>query len=137
MALRIANKGGTWAVEELWRTSDAFFHLSNFTLVGDTLYGLSADSQGRYVFVDAKTGAILWGGPGRAADNAAFLNAGNLLLVLEADGDLLVADANNRTELKPLQQYKLGEGNHWAAPAVSRNRIFVKNENAVVLFTVN
>ncbi|MGE0703963.1 MAG: PQQ-binding-like beta-propeller repeat protein [Vicinamibacterales bacterium] len=137
MALRIVNKGGTWAVEELWRTNDVFFHLSNFTLVDGALYGLSADSQGRYAILDAKTGAILWAGPGRAAENASFLNAGNLLLVLEGDGDLLVADAANRAELKPIQQYKVGTGNTWAAPAVSRNRIFVRNDGQLVLFTVN
>lgn len=136
-ALRIVRQGTTWTTEELWRSADSYFHLANFTLVGDVLFGLGAENRNRYVFVDAKTGAVLWGSEPRIADFASVQQAGNLLIVLEGDGDLLIADATNRSAFTPIRQYKVGTGNTWAAPALSRNRIIVRNDSTVALFTID
>ncbi len=136
-ALRIVRQGNNWTTEEVWRTNETYFNLANMVLVNDTLFGLAADNRNRYVIVDAGTGGVLWGGEGRAADHASVQKAGDLLLVLEGDGDLLVADATNRSSFAPIQQYKVGEGNTWGAPAISGNRLFVRNDASLALFTVD
>jgi len=136
-AVRIVRQGSGWTTEQLWHTVDSYFHLANFTLVGDRLFGLGAENRNRYVIVDAKTGAVLWGSEPRIADFASVQKAGNWLIVLEGDGDLLIGDATNTSSFTPVRQYKVGTGNTWGAPALSRNRIIVRNDSAVALFTVN
>lgn len=136
-AIRIVRQGNTWTTEEAWRTTETYFNLANMVMVNDTIFGLAADNRNRYVIIDAKTGAILWGSEPRIADFASFQKAGNLLIVLEGDGDLLIADGTNRSAFTPIQQYKVGTGNTWSAPAISRNRIFVRNDAALALFTVD
>jgi outer membrane protein assembly factor BamB len=136
-AVRIARKADTWSADDAWHTQETYFHLANFTVVNDTIFGLAADNRNRYVILDAPTGQILWGSEPRIADHASFQKAGNLLLILEGDGDLIVADATNRTALTPIHTYNVGTGNTWGAPVFSRNRILVRNDAALVMFTID
>jgi outer membrane protein assembly factor BamB len=137
LALNISRRGAEWVAEDAWHSDDTFFQLSNLSLVGDALFGLSAEGRGRYVIIDAKTGKIVWSGEPRAAENAAFQNASSLLLVLEDDGELIVADGTNRAAFTPLHRYKVADAATWAAPAISGNRLFVKDVSSVALWTVD
>ena len=69
-------------------------YLSNPVVVGDTLFGLSRRGRGEFFALDAKVGNVLWTGPPRAAENAAFVKAGDLLFILKDDGELIVARAS-------------------------------------------
>jgi hypothetical protein len=93
--------------------------------------------MGRYVIIDLKSGKLLWSGEPRAAANAAFQKAGNLLIVLEADGEILIADGANKTAFTPMHRYKISDAATWSAPAISGNRIFVKDLTTVGLWTVD
>ena len=101
----------------------------------DVLFGLGNQGSGTYVIIDAKTGKLVWKGEPRAAANAAFVRAGNYLLVLEADGELLIADATNKTAFTPIKRYKVADADTWPAPALSGNRIFVKDVSSLTLWT--
>jgi hypothetical protein len=83
------------------------------------------------------TGKVLWAGEGRAAQNAAFQKAGDLLIVLQSDGNLLIADGANKSALSPTRKYKVADVATWTAPAISGNRIFVKDVTALALWTVD
>ena len=137
LALRISKQGTQWTAEQDWHNQETFLQFSNLALVGDVLFGLGAQNRGQYMIIDVKTGALLWSGEPRAADNAAFQKAGNLLLVLESDGELVVADGANRTALTPLRRYKVADAATWTAPAISGNRIFVKDVSTLALWTVD
>ena len=67
----------------------------------------------------------------------ATLAAGDVLMVLEADGELLIADGRNHAAFTPVKRYKVAEAATWAAPAFSGNRILVKDVSSVSLWTVN
>jgi outer membrane protein assembly factor BamB len=136
LAVRVAKQDAQWTITDAWKSDEAYFQFSNLVQVGDVLFGLSAQNSGRYVIIDVKTGKLLWGGPGRAAENAAFQKSGNLLLVLEASGDLVVADGANKEAFTPLKRYKVADAATWAAPAISGNRIFVKDVSTLALWTV-
>jgi hypothetical protein len=111
-------------------------HLSNAVIVRDTIFGLSPQNRGQYFIMDAKTGKVAWTGEPRAAGNAAILKSGNLILVLEDDGELIVADGTNTSALAPIRRYKVSEQATWAQPAVSGNRIFVKDLTTLSLWTI-
>lgn len=137
VALRISKQGAQWSTEDAWLNDSSLAQLSNGAIVRDALFGLAAAGSGTYVILDLKTGKPLWTGEPRAAANVAIQKAGDLLLILENDGDLIVADGSKTSALTPIHRYKVADTATWAAPAISGNRIFVKDETSVTLWTLD
>ena len=86
--------------------------------------------------MDAKTGKTLWTSDGRQAPHASIARSGDLLFSLESDGELVVA-RNSQTAFEPLRKYKVSANETWAQPAISGNRVFVKDVTALTLWTWN
>jgi outer membrane protein assembly factor BamB len=135
-ALRPTTRGGKWGVDVVWETKDVSLFLSNPVLVGDTLYGLSERARGQFFALDATTGKVLWLGPPRQASNTAVVKAGNLLLLLNDDAELIVA-RSSKSRFEPLKRYTVADSATWAQPAVSGNRVFVKDLTSLTLWTLN
>jgi outer membrane protein assembly factor BamB len=135
-ALRPAERGGKWVVDVVWETRDVSLFLSNPVLVGDTLFGLSEKARGQFFALDAKTGRVLWLGHPRQASNTAVVKAGNLLFLLDDDAELIVARSSKRG-FEPLKRYVVADSETWAQPAISGNRVFVKDLTSLSLWTLN
>lgn len=135
LALNIVRKNNQWVAETAWESSDTPNRLSNVVLDGDVLFGLTSRNMGQYYAVDVRTGKMLWTSEGRQANNTALARAGNVLLSLESDGELVVFRAS-RTGFEPIRRYKVAEADTWAQPAFSGNRIFVKDVSTLTLWTV-
>jgi outer membrane protein assembly factor BamB len=135
-ALRIARQSNRWTVETAWENPDVPGRLSNAVLDGDVMFGLSSRNMGQYYALDAKSGKTLWTSGGRQAANIALARAGNVLFSLEDDGELVILRAS-RTGFEPLRRYKVAEAETWAQPAISGNRIFVKDVSTLALWTLN
>jgi outer membrane protein assembly factor BamB len=135
-ALKPAGRDGKWRVEVVWHTDDVSLFLSNPVLIGDTLFGLSEKASGQFFALDAKTGKVLWLGKPREATNTAVVKAGELLFLLNDNGELIVAESS-RTAFEPLKTYRVADSATWAQPAISGNRIFVKDVSSLTLWTLN
>jgi outer membrane protein assembly factor BamB len=135
-ALKPARRGDKWAVEVVWETRDVSLFLSNPVVIGDTLFGLSEKARGQFFALDAKSGKVLWLGPPRQASNTAIVKAGNLLLLLNDDAELVVA-RSSRNGFEPLKRYTVADSATWAQPAVSGSRVFVKDVSSLSLWTLN
>jgi hypothetical protein len=61
--------------------------------------------------------------------------AGAVLMALTPAGTLVVFEASGK-EFKQLASYKVAAGGTYAYPVISGNRIFVKDSNALTLYTV-
>jgi outer membrane protein assembly factor BamB len=134
-ALRPIRRNGMWTVETIWQTNDVSMYLSNPVVVRDALYGLSQRSSGQYFALDAPSGTVLWLGPPRQATNTAVVKAGDLLFLLDDDGELIVAKAS-RDAFEPLKRYTVADRATWAQPAITGKRIFIKDTTALTLWTV-
>jgi outer membrane protein assembly factor BamB len=134
-ALKPTRRGDTWIVDVAWETRSVSLFLSNPVVVGDTLFGLSEKARGQFFALDAKNGSVLWLGPPRQASNTAIVKAGTLLLLLNDDGELIVA-RSSKTGFEPLKRYTVADTATWAQPAVSGNRIFVKDATSLSLWTL-
>ena len=55
---------------------------------------------------------------------------------LEDDGELVVFRRNG-TMFEQVKRYQLADSETWAQPAISGNRIFVKDVSTLSLWTVN
>ena len=135
-AFKPHHRDGTWAVEHLWDTKDVSMYVSNPVVIGDTLFGLSHRASGQFFALDARTGATLWLAAPRQATNTAVVKAGDLLFLLNDDAELIVA-RSSRTGFQPIRRYTVASSATWAQPAISGNRIFVKDVSSVALWTVS
>lgn len=135
-ALRPSKRGSKWVVDQVWATRDVSLFLSNPVIVGDTLFGLSEKARGQFFALDANTGKVLWLGQPRQASNTAVVKAGSLLLLLNDDGELIVA-RSSRAGFEPVKRYTVADSSTWAQPAVSGNRIFIKDLTSLSLWTLN
>lgn len=135
-ALKPTRRADRWVVDVVWETRDVSLFLSNPVVVGDTLFGLSERARGQFFALDAKSGKVLWLGQPRQASNTAVVKAGNLLLLLNDDAELIVA-RSSRKGFEPLKRYTVADSATWAQPAVSGNRIFVKDVTSLSLWTLN
>ena len=134
-AFRVVRKGQEWATEDLWENPEIFQFMTNGVMVGDDLFGLSTRNRGEYFLLDTKSGTTLWTGRPRQAENAAIVRAGDFVLSLEDDGELMVGRVSG-SQLQELKRYPVADAATWAAPVISRNRIFIKDVSTLALWTV-
>ena len=132
---RPTRQNGRWTTETIWETDEVSMFMSNPVLVGGTLYGMSHLSAGQFFALDAGSGATLWRTEGREATNSAVVTAGDLLFLLNNDGDLVVA-RSNRNGFTQVTRYEVSSSTTWAQPTISGNRVFIKDESNITLWTV-
>ena len=65
-----------------------------------------------------------------------MVKAGDLLLLLNDDGKLIVAKSSE-TGFEPLKRYTVAESATWAQPSVSANRVFIKDVSSLALWTID
>jgi outer membrane protein assembly factor BamB len=135
IAFRPRLRDGAWSVETLWETKDVTTYLSTPVVVDGVLYGLSTKQRGQFYAVDARTGQVLWLGQPREADNTALAKAGQVVFLLKDDGELIVA-RGNRKAFDPVARYVVADSATWAQPAISGERIFIKDVGSLTLWTV-
>jgi outer membrane protein assembly factor BamB len=135
-AISVAKQGNQWVTATAWENADVPVRMSNGVIVRDMLFSLSTRNMGQYFSVDAKTGKTLWTSEGRQAGNAALVRAGDVVFSLEDDGDLVVF-RGSPTAFDVVKRYKVADSETWTQPAISGNRIFVKDLSTLALWTLN
>lgn len=135
-ALRPAVRNGQWVAETVWHTSDVSMYVSNPVVLAGTLFGLSHRARGQFFAIDAKRGAVLWLGMPREAENSAVAKADTLLFLLDDDAEPTVARAS-RMKFEPLVRYTVADSATWAQPAISGNRLFIKDVRSLSLWTLD
>lgn len=135
-AMQILKRNNQWVTETVWENADTPGRMSNAVLDGDVMFGRADRNLGQYYAVDARTGKMLWTSEGRQSVNAALARASKVVFSLEDDGELVVLRAS-QTAFEPLRRYKVADAATWAQPAISGNRIFVKDVSTLTLWTLS
>jgi outer membrane protein assembly factor BamB len=134
VAFTITRSGAEWRTQNVWENPDQSLYMTNAVLVGDTLVGMTHRNSGQFFGLDARTGKTIWTSEPRQATNAAILRAGAVTFALKDDGELLVLE-NSATGFTPLRRYEVADSATWSLPSVSGNRMFVKDQDSLALFT--
>jgi outer membrane protein assembly factor BamB len=129
-AIRVVKKEASYAAQEVWRNADNELYMNSPVVEGKMLYGLSIKKRGQFFCLDADTGKTVWQSPGRMGENAAMLNAGQVLLLLTNDANLIVLKTGAQT-YQPLAQYTVATSQTWAHPVFLGDRILVKDETTL------
>ena len=134
-AFTVARRNNQWTTEMLWENMDSQLRFTNPVVIGNAMIGMSTRNSGQYYSVDATTGKTLWLSEPRQGGNAAVAKAGNLVFLLEDDGELAVIRGNSAM-FDLIKRYKVAESETWTQPTISGNRIFVKDLAHLTLWTV-
>jgi outer membrane protein assembly factor BamB len=127
--------GYTWRVTEAWHTPDVTMYMSTPVLVDKVLFGHSTKRKGQFVAVDPGSGKILWSTEGRGGQNASVTAAGNHLLFLTNDSELLIAQIDP-SSYKEVRRYTVASSPIWAQPILLRDKVIVRDATNVTVWHV-
>ena len=130
-AVRIEPKGEGFTATPLWTNKEFGARFTTPVLKDGLLYGYSTG----FFCASAQTGATLWTDAARRGQSAAILDAGSVILALTLNGEL-AAFKPSSTEYAELARIKVASTETWAHPVVAGNRVFVKDAEAVSLWTI-
>ena len=134
-AFRVVPGSESWTTEDLWHTDEVSVHMTNPVVVGNLLYGLSHLNSGQYFALDLEDGSVVWQSDPRQAENAGMASADNIVFSLEDDAEMVILEAG-RSGFEPVRRYEVAMSATWAQPAISGNRIFVKDVSSLSLWTL-
>ena len=149
--------------EPLWNNSDATVAFNSPVLRDGLIY--RTDRCERRVLRRAETGETAWtaplgaaaaapqpkpeskpepkpepgkgrrGGRGGGGGYGSIVDAGSVLFGLTPTGDLVVFEPNDK-EYKQLASYKVAAAKAYAYPVIAGNRVFIKDEDSLTLWTL-
>ena len=135
-AFRVIPQDGEWRTEDVWHTDEASLNMTNGVVIDGVIYGLSHLNSGQYFGVDLDDGEVLWTSDGRQAENAAIVRAGSTIFSIQNNAEMVIMNAS-RTGFDPVQRYEIAESETWAQPAISGDRMFVKDVTRLTLWTLD
>jgi outer membrane protein assembly factor BamB len=134
-AVKVEKKGSELTATQLWSNPDASCRYNTPVLKDGLLYGITEND--RLFCVNTRDGKTAWttslkrgGGYGSVVD------AGSALVALNPSGEMVVFEPGGK-EFKQLANYKVAASGTYAYPILSGNRVFIKDKDAVTLWTVD
>lgn len=135
MAVEVVKEAGGYAAKQVWHNPKVAMYMNSPVLDGDYLYGMSHLRKGQFFCLDARNGELLWATDGREGQNASVLSAGNLLLFLTADANLIVANKSLKA-FEQVARYSVADSAVWSHPVVFGKQILVKDSASLALWSV-
>jgi outer membrane protein assembly factor BamB len=128
--LKLTRTGDKTTVEEVWAHSLIRIHFTNAIRVGDLIYGSSGDfGPAPFTAVDVKTGKVLW--RHRSFPRASFLFADGRFIILDEDGQLLLATATPEG-LTVTSKAEVLSSRSWTVPSLSGTRLYVRDRKNIM-----
>ncbi len=132
-AVKIKKEADGFVTEELWSNGELGTSFNTPVLKNGMLFGLSQNSN--FYCINATDGQTAWTGTDQIDRFGSMIDAGSCLLALSPKSQLVVLEPNDK-ECKELASYKVSESPTYAHPVVAGNRIFVKDQDSVTLYTI-
>ena len=134
-AVKIEKQGDAFAAKELWSNADLGTGFSTPVLKDGWLYGLS-DKSNLYA-MNAQNGQAGWTDAAKRGmgNFGAVLDAGSCIMALPSNSELIVFKPSEK-EYAELAKIKVAETPTYAHPVISGSRIFVRDQDSVILWTI-
>lgn len=133
-ALKIEKQVEGFVVKELWSNPENSVEFNTPVLKNGLLFGLS--QQGVLFCVNGKTGQPAWTNPvGERGGFGSVVDAGSVLLILTPKSQLIAIEPSDK-EYRELARFKVADTQTYAYPIVAGDRIYVKDQDSVTLWTV-
>jgi outer membrane protein assembly factor BamB len=126
-AYRLSAEGESVTAKKLWENGGASMFLSSPVLVGEHVYGLAQRGGGTLVCLKLSDGQAAWSSPGRLGEYVSLVAAGDKLLVLTTEGELLVVAADP-SAYKEIARTRVTQRPTWSHLALTPGRLWVKDK---------
>jgi outer membrane protein assembly factor BamB len=134
-AFTIEKKGDEFTATQAWK-DQAPDQYCTPVLRDGLIYGFSGTmSSAKLYCQDAKTGKVQWTDSATHGESGYVLDAGNVLVALNTDSELLVFKPSKEKYME-VMRYKVADSPTWAGPILAGNRIFVKDRDSVILWVI-
>lgn len=130
---RFEKSGATWTPRQAWHNTDLPMYMSSPVADGTFIYGFSSKRKGQVFCLDAATGTAKWATEGRGGMNAALQSAGDNLIVLTTDGDLLVLK-RTPAQYEELRRYKVADSQTWGHPVVLGHSLVIRDATSIAVW---
>ncbi|MCI0638539.1 MAG: PQQ-like beta-propeller repeat protein, partial [Gemmataceae bacterium] len=134
VAFNIEKENGKFVTKELWRSKQSAHRYNTPVLKDGYLFGLTTGSN--FYCMSAKTGDVLWTDKERRGECGAVLCAGRVLLALTSDQRLIAFEPSGK-DYAEIARYDVAESPTWAYPIVAGKRLYVKDQKAVSMWTID
>jgi outer membrane protein assembly factor BamB len=135
-ALKVEKKGNEFATKELWKNKDGGAQFNTPILKNGHVFGQAANNT--LFCINAETGKTAWtesiDGGGRGGYGN-IVDAGSVLMILTPNATLRVFEPSVK-EYNELAKYKAGANFTYGFPVVTGNRIYIKDRDTLILYTV-
>jgi outer membrane protein assembly factor BamB len=134
VALKIAKSDGGFKATEVWKKPYAAADYHTPVLKDGMIFGVNKDRS--YFCMDAKTGDKLWTDTAEHGQCGSIIDGGSVLLSLTSDKNLVVFKSSPK-EFTEVAKYRVADTEPWSVPIVVGDRIYVKDNASLILWTIN
>ena len=131
-AANIQQQGGALTATPLWSDKQFGGRFTSPVLKDGFLYSAY---NGHLFCVNAQTGAALWDEDAKLGDTTVLVDAGPVFFALGGRGQLVAYKPGN--QFAQLARYTVATTETWAHPVVAGNRIFVKDNETIALWSLD
>jgi len=134
-AVKIEKQGDGFAAKALWSNPELAPQYNTPVLKDGLLFGLS--NRGNLYCINAGTGQTAWidATPQGRGGFGALVDAGSVILALPSNSELIALKPNDE-QYEELARIKVADTPTYAHPVIAGNRIFVKDRDAVTMWTI-
>ena len=118
---------GEWKVRENWHRRDISLNMASAVVSGDSLFGKSQYKRGQFFRLHIDSSDIIWLGPPRMGEYAAFLTIPGQILVLRNNGNLQIIPAEEEN-YRSIASYQVADSPTWAAPVLLDDGVLIKDK---------
>jgi len=134
-AVKIEKQGDGFAAKELWSNPDLAPQFNTPVLKDGLLFGLS--DKGNFFCIDAKTGKTAWVDTVQRDRSGfgAIVDVGQYLMAMPSNAELIVFKPSGK-QYEEVAKIKVSDTPTYAHPVIAGNRIFIKDQETVAMFTL-
>jgi outer membrane protein assembly factor BamB len=134
-AAKIEKQGDAFVANGVWTNMDNSVQFDSPVLKSGLIFGLS--QKGSFFCVNAQTGKTAWtdsaGGRGQFGS---VVDAGSVLLGLTAKSTLIAFEPSDK-EYTEVASIKVADKATYAYPVVAGNRLLIKDQDSLTLWTID
>jgi outer membrane protein assembly factor BamB len=130
-AIEIKKSGETYTVSQLWTNPDMCTEFSTPVIKNGLLFGLSRTNK--LFCINAGDGKTAWADTVSHQNFGSILDVGRVIVALSSTSNMMVYQPVASGYIQ-LARIKVAETPVYAHPVLSGNRIFIKDENSLILY---
>ncbi|HVK17019.1 MAG TPA: PQQ-binding-like beta-propeller repeat protein [Fimbriiglobus sp.] len=133
-AVRLEKQGDGLAAKELWSNDETAVQYNTPIVKDGLVFGIT--NRDALFCIDAKSGKTAWTAPLKGGRGfGSVVDLGPVLMALTPAAQLVVFEPSD-SGLKQVASYKVADTPTYAYPVVAGNRVFVKDNSSLTLWTI-